>query len=123
MTGNGTNSLGAGEVLRAIELPASALRSRTLMHKIALAELGRSGAVVTARADADGQAVFTVTAATLTPTVLPVRRDPGAAALAAAIGGAGDYYSDALGPADWRRAVSIVLAEELRTQLKDEVAR
>ena len=70
LTGNGTNSLQHGEVLRAVDLPAYALRSRASLRKIALTELGRSGAVVTARVDAGGAAVFTVTAATLTPIVL-----------------------------------------------------
>ncbi|MET0830575.1 MAG: FAD binding domain-containing protein [Microbacterium sp.] len=121
MTGNGTNSLGHGDVLRAIDLPAHALRSRTLMRKIALAELGRSGAVVTARVDADASAVFTVTAATLTPTVLRFDALPDAAVLAAAVGAAPGYYSDPLGSADWRRAVSIVLAEQLRAELAAEV--
>jgi CO/xanthine dehydrogenase FAD-binding subunit len=117
MTGNGTNSLGAGEVLRAIELPAHALRSRLLMRKIALAELGRSGAVVTGRVDADAWATFTVTAATLTPAVLRFDELPDAATLAAAVAGASGYYSDPLGAADWRRGVSLVLAEQIRTDL------
>lgn len=117
MTGNGTNSLAFGEVLRAVDLPAAALRSRLLMRKIALAELGRSGAVVTGRVDADGSAVFTVTAATLTPTVLRYETVPDAATLAAAVAEAPGYYSDPLGSADWRRGVSIVLAEQLRTEL------
>jgi len=118
MTGNGTNSLAPGEVLRAIDLPVHALRSRTLMRKIALAELGRSGAVITGRVDADASAVFTVTAATLTPTVLRFGTLPDAVALAAAVGAADGYYSDPLGPADWRRAVSVVLAEQVRAELE-----
>lgn len=120
MTGNGTNSLSAGEVLRAIELPASALRSRAHMRKIALAELGRSGAVVTARQDAGGATVFTVTAATLTPTVLRFDGLADAASLASAVGDAEGYYSDPLGAADWRRAVSIELALQLRSELAGE---
>jgi CO/xanthine dehydrogenase FAD-binding subunit len=119
MTGNGTNSLAFGEVLRAVDLPAHALRARLRMRKIALAELGRSGAVVTGRTDADGSAVFSVTAATLTPVVLRYDELPDAAALAAAAGAAEGYYSDPLGAADWRRGVSIVLAEQIRTELAD----
>ncbi len=120
MTGNGTNSLAHGEVLRAIDLPAHALRSRALMRKIALAELGRSGAVVTARVDAGDAAVFTVTAATLTPTVLRFEALPDVAVLASAVGEAHGYYSDPLGAADWRRAVSIELALQLRDELAGE---
>jgi CO/xanthine dehydrogenase FAD-binding subunit len=117
MTGNGTNSLAHGEVLRAVELPARALRSRALMRKIALAELGRSGSVVTGRVDDDGSAVFSVTAATLTPTVLRYPTLPDPSALARDVAAAPDFYTDPLGPADWRRGVSIELAERIRREL------
>lgn len=118
VTGNGMNTLAPGEVLRAVFLPASALRSRALLRKIALAELGRSGAVVTGRVDEDGTAVFVITAATLTPTVLRYDRLPQATALADAVAAASGYYTDPLGTADWRRGVSGVLAERIRTELE-----
>ncbi|WP_375386650.1 FAD binding domain-containing protein [uncultured Microbacterium sp.] len=118
-TGDAANVLAPGEALRAIELPAAALRSRARLRKIALAELGRSGAVLTARQDDDGATTFVITAATLTPQVLRFAGIPDAATLAAAVGGASGYYTDPLGPADWRRAVSIALAEALRTELED----
>ena len=70
ITGNGTNSLGAGETLRSIDIPDHALRARTAFRKIALATLGRSGAVLTGRVDEDGSSVFSITAATLAPVVL-----------------------------------------------------
>ena len=117
MTGNGTNDLARGEVVRAVNLPAHALRSRAVMRKIALAELGRSGAVVTGRIDRDGCAVFSVTAATLTPTVLRYPALPAAAQLATDVAGAPDFYTDPLGSADWRRGVSIELAERIRAEL------
>lgn len=117
ITGNGTNALGPGEVLRAIDLPGAALRARTGYRKIALATLGRSGAVLTGRVDEDGAAVFTITAATLRPTVLRYPTLPGAAALRDAADAADGYYSDPLGPADWRRQVSVVLLEEIRDEL------
>ena len=117
VTGNGATSLAPGEVVRALVLPDAALRARARLRKIALAELGRSGAVVTGRVDGGGGAVFTVTAATLTPTVLRFPALPDAAALAQAVGAAPGYYSDPLGAADWRRAVSIELAERIRAEL------
>ncbi|MFH8251686.1 FAD binding domain-containing protein [Microbacterium sp. B2969] len=117
ITGNGTNSLTPGEVLRAILLPAAALRSRALLHKIALAELGRSGAVVTGRVDADGSAVFGITAATLVPVVLRYPALPTADTLAQHVAEAAGYYSDPLGAADWRRGVAGVLAERVRREL------
>ena len=62
--------VGGGDMLRAIELPPHALRARTAFRKIALAELGRSGAVLTGRVDDDGRTVFAITAATTRPAVL-----------------------------------------------------
>jgi len=117
LTGAGVNALGPGEVLRAVEVPASALRSRAVLRKIALAELGRSGAVVTGRVDEDGSAVFAVTAAVDRPAVLRFAALPDASTLADAVGAASGYYTDSLGAADWRRGVSVVLAERIRREL------
>lgn len=117
MTGNGTNALRAGEVLRAVDLPGYALRARTGYRKIALADLGRSGAVLTGRVDPDGTSVFVITAATLRPTVFRYPGPPSATELRSDVDGAGGYYTDPLGPADWRRAVSGVLLEEIRSEL------
>ncbi|WP_353807210.1 FAD binding domain-containing protein [Agromyces sp. SYSU T00194] len=117
VTGNGTNDLGAGEVLRAIDLPAHALAARTAFRKIALAELGRSGAVLTGRVDDDGRATFAITAATERPTVLRFDRIPDATTLRRAVEDAPGYYTDPLGTADWRRAVSVALLEDVREEL------
>ena len=122
ITGNGTNSLAPGEVLRALDLPAAALRARTGYRKIALAELGRSGAVLTGRVGTDGGAVFTITAATGRPRVLRYRELPDATTLRADVEAAPDYYTDPLGSADWRRAVSAVLTEEIRRELGGSVS-
>lgn len=117
VTGNGTNSLAPGEVLRAVDLPAHALGSRAILRKIALAELGRSGAVVTGRVDQDGSAVFGITAATWRPTIFRYTHLPDRATLASDIEAAPGYYTDPLGSADWRRGVSEVLAEGIREDL------
>lgn len=115
--GNGENSLRHGEVIRAIDLPGDALRSRTALRKIALAELGRSGAVLTGRLDADGSAVFVITAATLTPVVLRYPSLPSAERLRADAHAAPGYYTDPLGPADWRQHVAGVLLVEVLEEL------
>ena len=117
ITGNGTNNLAPGEVLRAVDIPDDALRARTGFRKIALATLGRSGAVLTGRVDPAGQAVFTITAATLWPTVLRYPELPEAAALEREVIAAEGYYTDPLGTTDWRRQVSVVLLEEIRQEL------
>ncbi|KTS64552.1 FAD-binding molybdopterin dehydrogenase [Microbacterium testaceum] len=111
---NQATSLAPGEVVRALDIPLHALRSRVGLQKIALAELGRSGAVVTARVDPDGSAVFVVTAAVRRPRVLRFARVPGAGELRDAVASATDFYTDPLGSADWRRGVSVVLAERVR---------
>ena len=117
ITGNASNALRPGEVLRALDLPLTALQARTGYRKIALAELGRSGAVLTGRVDSDGAAVLTVTAATWRPTVLRFPELPSAAALAAALDGVDGWYTDPLGTADWREHVSRLLLEEIRSEL------
>lgn len=119
MAGNAENHLHPGDVLRSIHFPEHALRARTGYRKIALAELGRSGAVLTGRVDEDGSAVFGITAATLTPVVLRYPAIPGAAVLAADVTSAEGYYSDPLGSADWRLGVSRVLLEEIRAELEE----
>ncbi|WP_279104455.1 FAD binding domain-containing protein [Gordonia paraffinivorans] len=116
--GNGINVLGPGEVLRAVDFPAHALAARTGFRKIALAELGRSGAVVTGRIDPDGTTVYGITAATEWPTVLRYPSPPSADRLRHDISAAPGYHTDPLGSADWRRAVSAVLAEEIRLELE-----
>jgi xanthine dehydrogenase FAD-binding subunit len=117
VTGNGTTSLAPGEVLRAVEIPAAPLTARTAFRKIALADLGRSGAVLTGRVDPDGTAVLVITAATAAPTVLRYPALPSAATLRADVDAAPGYYTDPLGSADWRRQVSAVLLEEIRREL------
>lgn len=116
ITGNGTNSLEPGEVLRAVDIPDRALRARTGFRKIALATLGRSGAVLTGRIDEDRTAVFTITAATLRPTVLRYAEIPSAAVLERDVRAAEGFYTDPLGAADWRQQVSSVLLEEIRQE-------
>jgi hypothetical protein len=64
--------------------------------------------------------VVTVTAATERPVVFRFPRVPDAALLAEVVEGARGYYSDPLGAADWRRAVSVVLAERIRGELAAE---
>lgn len=117
ITGNGTNALRPGEVLRAVDLPDRALRARTAYRKIALAELGRSGAVLTGRIDENGWAVLTVTAATWRPTVLRFAELPTAAGLSEALDAVEGWYTDPLGTADWREQVSRVLLAEIRAEL------
>jgi len=110
-------ALAHGEVVRSIDVPASALASRTGFRRIALSPLGRTGTLVIGRADPNGEVVFTVTGGTTRPRVLRFDEPPSAAALADAIDSIDDWYDDAHGKPDWRRAMSLALAEEIREEL------
>lgn len=116
-----TTALAPGEVLRAIEVAGSALRARSGLRRISLAELGRSGALVVAVADA-GSFTATVTAATPRPHRLGFAGIPTAAELADAVDAIDDWYDDPHGAPDWRHAMSRRLAEQLRRELAQEPA-
>lgn len=113
-----TTALEPGEILRAIEFPRHALEARTAFRKIALADLGRSGAVTIARTDTDGAFVLSVTAATAHPWVFRWQAAPTDAQLTEALDAVDDWYADAHGSPDWRehmtRRFAIEVAEELR---------
>jgi CO/xanthine dehydrogenase FAD-binding subunit len=117
VTGNTTNVLAPGDVLRSIHVPAAALAARTAYRKIALSPLGRSGAVLIGRLDTDGTFVLTVTGGTVRPVQLRYPETPAAADLAADIAAIDAWFTDAHGAADWRRAVSGLLGEEIRQEL------
>lgn len=117
VTGVQSTRLRHGEVLRSIEFPESTLRSRTGYRKIALSPLGRSGTLVTARLDAAGGVVVTVTAGTPRPERLAFDSLPTAGELEDAVRGIDEWYDDAHGAPDWRESMSVLLAEQLRKEL------
>ncbi|MCW2810570.1 MAG: FAD-binding molybdopterin dehydrogenase [Friedmanniella sp.] len=116
VTGDRTNRLGPGDVLRSVDFPADTLSSRTAYRKIALSPLGRSGSLVIGRRGGDGF-VLTVTAATTHPVQLRYPGVPEAAELAADVDRIDAWWTDPNGAADWRHAVSRLLAEEIRVEL------
>jgi CO/xanthine dehydrogenase FAD-binding subunit len=122
VTGSATNVLATGEVLRSVRIPAAALRARTAFRKLAPSPLGRSGIVVIGRRDADidgGEFVLSVTAATVRPYVFRFPTVPGADDVRGAHASIPDeaWARDAHGDPDWRRGVSLVLAEQVRAEL------
>jgi CO/xanthine dehydrogenase FAD-binding subunit len=123
VTGMGTNVLGAGDVVRSVVLPAAALRARTAFRKLAPSPLGRSGVVVIGRRDAvpdGGRFVLSVTAATVRPHVFEFGSVPDADEVAAAhatIPGLA-WTRDAHGDPDWRRAMTLRLAEQVCAELR-----
>jgi CO/xanthine dehydrogenase FAD-binding subunit len=114
VTGVRQVSLAPGEVLRSVDFPPPAEWSAH--RRVSLAPLGRSAALVVARIDGDGGFFLTVTASTPSPRVLPFPGIPSANDLAAEVGRITDWYDDAHGAADWRRAMTLRLAEELRAE-------
>ncbi|GAA2249360.1 FAD binding domain-containing protein [Herbiconiux moechotypicola] len=117
VTGNGSNVLRPGDVLRSVQVPQSSLTGRTAYRKIALSPLGRSGAVIVGLLRADGSFMLTVSGATVKPEQLRFDRLPGAGELAAAVEAVTTWFTDPHGAADWRRAVSTALALEIRDEL------
>lgn len=125
ITGDGQNSLAPGELLRSIQLPASALSAKVAFRRLSLSNLGRSGVLLIGRLDADGGLVITVTAATKRPVQLrfAAPKMAGPAALAAAVGKAIPaelYHDDIHGLPAWRRDMTLRLAEEIRGELLGE---
>jgi CO/xanthine dehydrogenase FAD-binding subunit len=117
VTGNTTNVLAPGDVLRSIHVPASSLAATTAYRKIALSPLGRSGAVLIGRRDTDGAFSLTITGGTLRPVRLDYPAAPGAETLARDVAAIDEWFTDAHGAADWRQAMSALLGEEIRRQL------
>jgi CO/xanthine dehydrogenase FAD-binding subunit len=123
VTGAAANVMGQGDILRSVFLPATALRGRTAYRKIALSQLGRSGAVVVGRRDRDGDGgavTLTITGSTTKPVRLVFPAVPSAEDLSAALADIPDelWHADAHGAPDWRKAVSSVLGHEIRSELQ-----
>ncbi|KAA0098149.1 FAD-binding molybdopterin dehydrogenase [Mycolicibacterium sp. P1-18] len=118
VTGSSTNVLSVGDVVRSIHLPAAALRGRTAYRKLAPSPLGRSGIVVIGRLDGDGTFVLSITAATVRPFVFTIASVDVDAVRRAHAGIPDDAWTDdPHGDPDWRRAVSLVLAEQICAEL------
>jgi CO/xanthine dehydrogenase FAD-binding subunit len=122
VTGMATNVLASDDVLRSLYLPAAALRARTAFRKLAPSPLGRSGVVVIGRRDAaadGGRFVLSVTAATVRPYVFGFPSVPDADALRAAHATIPDaaWTRDPHGDPDWRRAMTLLLAEQILVEL------
>lgn len=122
VTGMATNVLADGDVLRSVRLPAAALRGRTAFRKLAPSPLGRSAVVVIGRRDtaADGgRFVLSVTAATVRPYLFGFPSLPDSGALRAAVAAIPDeaWTRDPHGDPDWRQAMTLLLAEQVRAEL------
>lgn len=118
VTGEATNALAPGDLVRSIHLPASALRARTAFRKLAPSPLGRSGIVVIGRTDA-GRFIVSVTAATVRPYVFEFPGVPSSEHLRSTLAEIPEpaWTVDAHGDPDWRQAMTLILAEQIRCEL------
>ncbi len=119
--GPGENALAPGELLRAVTLPASALRSRPAFRQFSRHAFGRSAVLLIGRLDPDGGGfVLTVTAATDRPVSLAFAGVPPAAELRAELAeriAPDAYLEDLHGSRAWRAHLTRVYAEEIRREL------
>jgi CO/xanthine dehydrogenase FAD-binding subunit len=127
VTGNHTNVLRPGELLRKIHLPRSALVKRAALRRASLTKLGRSAALLIGTSDSVRQdLVLTITAATARPVQLWFDRTPSAKALQQAIDAripADGYFADVHGSASYKRHLTCHFAEQVRAELARPGAR
>jgi CO/xanthine dehydrogenase FAD-binding subunit len=127
VTGPGRTALAPGELLRALTLPAAALRARTAFRRASLHAHGRSATLVIGTQDpGDGTLTLTVGAALPRPLRLTLPATATAAetreALATAAGPR-DWLDDPHGSPAWRRHLTLLFAEEIRRELTEGVPR
>ena len=121
VTGDQRNVLSPGDLLRQIELPLSALKRRSAFRQISLTPVGRSAALLIGSISAEGAFTLTVTAATARPVQLSFAGIPHAEELRETILQRipdGLYHTDVHGKPVWRKAMTLRLAEEIRSELQ-----
>jgi CO/xanthine dehydrogenase FAD-binding subunit len=126
VTGNHQNVLRPGELLRAIDIPASALRKRAAFRRMSMTHLGRSTALLIGTAlSPDETFTLTITAATPRPVQLTFERVPDARMLRDRIDQAipdDGYFDDVHGSPEYRQHVTRYFAEQIRAELANAPA-
>ena len=121
VTGNNTNILAPGDLLRQIDIPLAALKRRSAFRQLSLTPVGRSAALLIGCLTSDGGFALTVTASTARPVKLFFAGIPAAETLRETI--LRDipddiYHNDVHGKPMWRKAMTLRLAEEIRSELQ-----
>jgi CO/xanthine dehydrogenase FAD-binding subunit len=119
--GDGRNLLEPGDLLRQIDIPLAALKRRSAFRQISLTPLGRSAALLIGSVTNEGALALTVTASTARPVPLSFDRIPAAEGLRKAIlQRIPDdlYHTDIHGKPEWRKHMTLRLAEEIRRELQ-----
>src|SRR5206468_10134884 len=121
VTGNHTNVLQRGELLRKIYLPVSALSKRHAMRQASLTHYGRSAALIIGTLGDNGyDFTLTVTAATPRPVQFKFSKAPSAIELRLAIDERlppDAWFHDVHGSAAYKRHITFYLAEQIRAEL------
>jgi CO/xanthine dehydrogenase FAD-binding subunit len=121
VTANHQNILQPGELLCAIELPASALRKRAAFRRSTLTHMGRSTALLIGTAAAPDQTfTLTISAATPRPVQLTFPEVPEAAELRERLHEAipdDGWFDDVHGTPAYRQHMSHYFAEQIRAEL------
>jgi CO/xanthine dehydrogenase FAD-binding subunit len=122
VTGNHTNVLAPGELLRSILLPAAAMRKRFAFRRFSLTSMGRSSVfLIGTLCPIAGTLRITVTASTVVPIALVFDYYPDSAELAAAIDEVVTfdlYFDDPHGTREHRRHLTYYYAEQIRAELE-----
>jgi CO/xanthine dehydrogenase FAD-binding subunit len=126
VTGNHQNVLFPGELLSAIDLPASAMRKRAAFRRVSLTHMGRStGLLIGIVPPSGGEFTLTVTAATPHPVQITFPEIPDARGLRERLNeeipDAG-YFDDVHGTPAYRKHMTHYLAEQIRAELADAPA-
>ena len=117
VTGDGSNLLRPGELLRQVFIPAASLEARTAFRQVSLSPVGRSAVLVIARRDAS-QTVVMITAATSRPVQLRFPAMPAPAEAVIALDDARPgYLDDVHGNRPWREAMTRRAVAEVITEL------
>ena len=121
VTGPQKNMLRPGDLLRSIDLPASALCKRFSFRRMTLTHLGRSSVLlIGTHCPRTGGFSLTVSAATVRPVRLEFPQVPAAEQLRAAIQERipnSLYFDDVHGAPEYRKHMTQYFAEEIRCEL------
>src|SRR5882724_4715752 len=122
ITGDQHNLLAPGDLLRQIDIPLTALKRRSAFRQISLTPVGRSAALLIGSVASVGAFLLTVTASTRRPVRLSFAKMPTADELREAILlriTDDRYHNDVHGKPEWRKHMTLRLAEEIRSELAD----
>ena len=123
VTGNHTNVLEPGELLRSIHIPARALAKRFAFRRASLTYWGRSAIIVIGtQSRSRDDLLLTITAATARPFQLRFDHMPDAQLLREVIFLSipdADYFEDVHGSALYKRHLTYYFAEQIRAELAE----